>query len=40
MWDVLVTFMLMMFGGLTMIFFGAMLIFILYFLQNEVDNDL
>jgi hypothetical protein len=39
MWDVAVTFMFMMFGGLTMIFFGLMLIFILYFLQNEVDND-
>lgn len=39
MWDVAVTFMLMMFGGLAMIFFGVMLIWILYLLQNEGDND-
>jgi len=40
MWDVLVTFILMMFGGLTMIFFGAMLICILYFLEDEGFNEM
>lgn len=39
MWDVAVTFMLMFFGGFVMIFFGAMLIWVLYILQNEADND-
>jgi len=39
MWDVLVTFMLMIFGAFTMIFFGAMLIWVLYLLQNEADYD-
>jgi hypothetical protein len=39
MWDVLVTFMLMMFGAFAVIFFGAMLIFVLYLLQNEADYD-
>jgi hypothetical protein len=35
MWDVAVTFMLMMFGGLVVIVFGAILIWVLYLLQNE-----
>lgn len=39
MWDVLVTFMLMMFGAFVVIAFGAILIGALYFLQKEVDND-
>jgi len=39
MWDVLVTFMLMMFGAFVVIAFGAILIGTLYFLQNEADND-
>jgi hypothetical protein len=39
MWDVLVTFMLMMFGAFVVVAFGAILICALYFLQNEADND-
>jgi len=39
MWDVLVTFLLMAFGGFAVIAFGAILIGALYFLQNEADND-
>jgi hypothetical protein len=39
MWDVLVTFILMMFGAFVVIAFGAILISVLYFLQNEADND-
>jgi len=39
MWDVLVTFMLMAFGAFAVIAFGAILIWVLYLLQNEVDND-
>jgi hypothetical protein len=39
MWDVLVTFMLMGFGAFIVIAFGAILIWALYLLQNEVDND-
>jgi hypothetical protein len=39
MWDVLVTFMLMGFGAFIVIAFGAILIWVLYMLQNEVDND-
>jgi hypothetical protein len=39
MWDVLVTFMLMMFGAFTVIAFGAILIWTLYLIQNEADND-
>ena len=39
MWDVLVTFTLMMFGAFIVIAFGAILISALYFLQNEADND-
>jgi hypothetical protein len=39
MWDVAVTFMLMMFGAFVVIAFGAILIGALYFLQNEADND-
>jgi hypothetical protein len=35
MWDVLVTFMLMMFGGFIVIAFGAILIWVLYIMQNE-----
>jgi hypothetical protein len=39
MWDVLVTFLLMSFGAFIVIAFGVILIWALYFLQNEVDND-
>jgi hypothetical protein len=39
MWDVAVTFMLMMFGAFVVVAFGAILISALYFLQNEADND-
>jgi len=39
MWDVLVTFILMGFGAFVVIFFGAFLIWALYLIQNEVDND-
>jgi len=39
MWDVLVTFMLMMFGAFVVVVFGAILIWTLYLLQNEADND-
>jgi hypothetical protein len=39
MWDVLVTFMLMMFGAFFVIAFGVILIGALYFLQNEADHD-
>ena len=39
MWDVLVTFMLMIFGAFAVIAFGAILIGALYFLQNEADHD-
>jgi hypothetical protein len=39
MWDVAVTFMLMMFGAFVVVAFGVILIWALYFLQNEVDND-
>jgi hypothetical protein len=35
MWDVAVTFMLMMFGAFVVIAFGAILIGVLYLLQNE-----
>jgi hypothetical protein len=38
MWDVLVTFMLMMFGAFTVIAFGAILIWTLYLIQNG-DRD-
>ena len=39
MWDVAVTFMLMMFGAFIVIAFGAILIGALYFIQKEADND-
>jgi hypothetical protein len=39
MWDVAVTFMLMMFGMFTVIAFGAILIWALYFIQNGVDDE-
>jgi hypothetical protein len=39
MWDVLVTFMLMAFGAFIVIAFGVILIWVLYLLQNEADND-
>jgi hypothetical protein len=35
MWDVAVTFILMMFGAFVVIAFGAILIWVLYLLQNE-----
>ena len=37
MLDVLVTFMLMAFGAFIVIAFGAILIWVLYLLQNEPD---
>ena len=37
MWDVLVTFTLMAFGAFIVIAFGAILIWVLYLLQNEPD---
>ena len=39
MWDVLVTFTLMAFGAFIVIAFGVILIWTLYLLQNEADND-
>jgi hypothetical protein len=39
MWDVVVTFMLMAFGAFVVIAFGVILIWTLYLLQNEADND-
>ena len=39
MWDVLVTFLLMAFGAFIVIAFGVILIWTLYLLQNEADND-
>jgi len=39
MWDILVTFMLMMFGAFVVVVFGAILIWTIYLLQNEADND-
>jgi hypothetical protein len=38
MWDVAVTVSLMMFGAFVFVFMGAMLIWVLYMLQNG-DND-
>jgi len=39
MWDVVVTFTLMAFGAFVVIAFGVILIWTLYLLQNEADND-
>ena len=39
MWDVLVTVTLMAFGAFIVIAFGVILIWTLYLLQNEADND-
>ena len=39
MWDVAVTFMLMMFGMFTVIAFGAILLWALYFIQKGVDDE-
>jgi hypothetical protein len=39
MWDVLVTVTLMAFGAFVVIAFGVILIWTLYLLQNEADND-
>jgi hypothetical protein len=39
MWDVLVTFMLMLFGAFTVIAFGAILIWTLYLIQNGDRDD-
>jgi len=39
MWDVLVTVTLMAFGAFVVISFGVILIWTLYLLQNEADND-
>jgi len=39
MWDVVVTFTLMLFGAFVFVFMGAMLIWVLYILQNGVDDD-
>ena len=38
MWDVAVTVSLMLFGAFVFVFMGAMLIWVLYILQNG-DND-
>ena len=38
MWDVAVTFILMLFGAFTVIAFGAILIWTLYLIQNG-DRD-
>jgi len=37
MWDVLVTFILMLFGAFMVIAVGAIFIAALWYLQNEVD---
>jgi hypothetical protein len=37
MWDVLVTFILMLFGAFVVIAVGAIFIAALWYLQNEVD---
>jgi hypothetical protein len=39
MWDVVVTVTLMAFGAFIVIAFGVILIWTLYLLQNEADND-
>ena len=39
MWDVVVTFMLMMFGAFTVVAFGAILIWTLYLIQNGDRDD-
>lgn len=39
MWDVAVTFMLMMFGAFIFVSMGAMLIWVLYILQKGIDDD-
>ena len=39
MWDVVVTVTLMLFGAFILLFMGAMLIWVLYILQNGVDDE-
>ena len=39
MWDVLVTFLLMAFGAFFVVAFGAILVWVLYLLQNEADHE-
>jgi len=39
MWDVAVTFMFMLFGAFVFVFMCAMLIVVLYMLQNGVDDE-
>lgn len=39
MWDVAVTFILMVFGAFTVVAFGAILIWTLYIIQNGVDDE-
>jgi len=39
MWDVAVTFMFMFFGAFVVIAFGAVLIWMLYLIQNGVDDE-
>ena len=39
MWDVAVTFMFMMFGAFVFVSMGAMLIWVLYVLQNGDRDD-
>ena len=39
MWDVAVTVSLMLFGAFIALLFGAMLIWVLYILQNGVDDE-
>ena len=39
MWDVAVTVTLMLFGAFVVVAFGATLIWVLYILQNGVDDE-
>jgi hypothetical protein len=39
MWDVAVTFILMVFGAFTVVAFGAILIWTLYIIQNGGDDE-
>ena len=39
MWDVAVTVTFMLFGAFVMLFMGALLIWVLYILQNEADHE-
>ena len=39
MWDVAVTFIFMFFGAFIVIAFGAVMIWMLYLIQNGVDDE-